>query len=641
MADSTINLKLSGLKEIKKELKELQYDLSQATDPKQMQELAERAGELQDNLNRANEQARVFSAGSPFEKSSNALGLMGSQLASMDFEGAAESAKLFAGSLKSISPAQISTQLKGLVSMVGTLSKAFISFGLSLLANPIFLIAAAIAALVAIILVVMNKLGILKPILKAIGEVFKYIMKVVDGLIAAFEELTDWLGLTANAAEDSAERQNAALEKTSELRKKHSETAINGMNHTIALMKIEGKDVAIAEAQKLKYIHGVAAAEQEDLKRRIDNHTYLGDLSDEELNKLKESLSEQTKAMRDASQSLEILRAENKKKVEDNAKKVHEGQAKDAEKRAADAKAYDQDRINAARLLRDLELELMEDSTQKELAKNQEKYKRLIEDTQKNEKLLASEKLATIALLKEEEFAQTKAINQKQDEELALSLQISRDKKLAAEVAAEQKRNDTMLAISNELAIKQKENATKALDQEKAYKDARLNLGSSLVVGLKGLDDLLSAAGVKTAGLQKTIALVQIATDTAKAISAVIAGAAAASAAGGPAAPFLLAGYIATGIGTVLSAVASAYTVLKKAPPLGGSVSGSAPTATSVSAATPQTNLFGSANQGNNVSSPKDVESGQQQMIVKAVVVESDITQSQNHVNKLKQNAFL
>ena len=681
MADSTINLKLSGLKEIKKELRELQYDLSQATDPKQMAELAEKAGELQDNLNRANEQARVFAAGSPFEKSSNALGLMGSQLMSLDFEGAAESSKLFASSLKSITPEQISTQLKGLVSMVGTLSKAFIQFGISLLMNPIFLIAAAIAALVAIILVIMNKLGILKPILKAIGDVFKYIMKIVDGLVAAFEMLTDWLGLTANAAEDSAERQNAALEKTSELRKRYSEEAINGMNHQIALMKVEGKDVAIAEAQKLKYIYGVAKAEQADLKRRIDNHTFLGDLSDEELNKLKESLSEQTKAMRTASQDLEVLRAENKKKVEENAKKVKEGQAKAYETSKAEAKQRAKDELDATRLLRDLEIELMTENIDKELAVNNEKYKRLIEDTNKNEKLNAETKAKVIsdyemlaadgrAKINQKRIDDEKAVQDKLNEfQKNANLQNEADEeaftdaynaklltKSQAEIQAVTDKYYNLIEQAKiygkdvvELERQQqaeldaiKENSRKEEKRkEQELRAAKVDLISQ---GLTATANLVSAfagkseaAQKKAFEIQKKISIAQAIVDTYKGANAAFNSMASIPVVG-PALGGIAAGFaIASGIANVkkISSTKFGSTSVSGG---GGASGGSAP---SVSGGTPQTNLFGQANQGNNVSSPKDVESGQQQMVVKAVVVESDITSSQNHINKIQNNAFL
>lgn len=155
---------------------------------------------------------------------------------------------------------------------------------------------------------------------------------------------------------------------------------------------------------------------------------------------------------------------------------------------------------------------------------------------------------------------------------------------------------------------------------------------------------MLAATGAETAGLQKTIALVQIATDTAKAISAVVAGATAAAAAGGPAAPFLIAGYIASGIATVTSAIASAYSALQAAPPLGGSVGGGgvggALSQAANSSQSPSVQLFGQNNDLNNLSGPQDVEATQQ-ITVKAVVSETEVTNTQNTIKKITESAAL
>jgi hypothetical protein len=58
-----------------------------------------------------------------------------------------------------------------------------------------------------------------------------------------------------------------------------------------------------------------------------------------------------------------------------------------------------------------------------------------------------------------------------------------------------------------------------------------------------------------------------------------------------------------------------------------------------VQPATPQTNLFGQSNNMNTVTSAQSVETGPQ--VIKAVVVESDITSSQNRVKRMEENATL
>jgi hypothetical protein len=218
-------------------------------------------------------------------------------------------------------------------------------------------------------------------------------------------------------------------------------------------------------------------------------------------------------------------------------------------------------------------------------------------------------------------------------------------------IKAEKERQDKLSAMfeeSNKNAAARREQDSKNYDDkvkndleiEKNYIDARKNLNATLIQGLSGLASFLEQQGVKTAGLQKVIALVQIATDTAKAISSVIAGATAAAAASGPGAPFVLAGYIASGIGIVLGAIGQAQKALKSAPSLGGSVGGGTPiSAPSGGAApsTPNVSLFGNNNNANNLSSSKSVEVIQ----VQAVVSETDMTNTQNKIKNIQQAAGL
>ena len=128
-------------KSLKAQLRELQQQLAN-TDPqtKKYQELSAAAGELKDKISDA-AQAVGTQAGGAFEKVSGSLGLVTSRIANLDFEGAAEGAKLLAQNITDIKPGDIANGVKGIGS-------AFVSVGRALLTNPIFLIGAAIAAAV-------------------------------------------------------------------------------------------------------------------------------------------------------------------------------------------------------------------------------------------------------------------------------------------------------------------------------------------------------------------------------------------------------------------------------------------------------------------------------------------------------------
>jgi hypothetical protein len=170
------------------------------------------------------------------------------------------------------------------------------------------------------------------------------------------------------------------------------------------------------------------------------------------------------------------------------------------------------------------------------------------------------------------------------------------------------------------------------LEQAEALRNAKLSIADNTVQGLQALGDLLSKNGQKNTAFQKTLALAQIAIDTAKAIASTIAGATQAAAAGGPAAPFLQIAYITSGIASVLASMAAARKALQE-PAIsqagGGGGSGSMPT---VSGLTPPA-----------IQSPQNTSSFllQDEANFKVYVLESDITNSQQGVQQNKKKALL
>jgi hypothetical protein len=123
---------------LKAQLRELQAQLAN-TDPQtqKYRDLSKAAGELKDKIQDASEAIRT-QAGGAFEKVSGSLGLVTSRIASLDFTGAAEGAKLLAQNISDIKPGDIADGIK-------SIGSAFASVGKALLTNPIFLIGAAIA----------------------------------------------------------------------------------------------------------------------------------------------------------------------------------------------------------------------------------------------------------------------------------------------------------------------------------------------------------------------------------------------------------------------------------------------------------------------------------------------------------------
>jgi hypothetical protein len=198
MNEVEIPLKITGIGAMKAELRDLKGAIADATDPKQMAELSARAGELKDKIGDANAAVNVFASGSKFEQVSNSIGGIKDSLLSLDFEEAQQKAQVFSQVLGKLNPADLAKGFGGLMGTMKTVGGAFVKLGATILANPIFLLVAAIVAIVIGIGFLLKKMGVLDAIMKVI-------MIPIQAMIDAFYALTDALGLTSHAEEEAAE----------------------------------------------------------------------------------------------------------------------------------------------------------------------------------------------------------------------------------------------------------------------------------------------------------------------------------------------------------------------------------------------------------------------------------------------------
>jgi len=697
-----IPIKLNGLAAIKSELRELKGELANATDPKQMQELAMRAGELKDQLADANEQVAVFASGSKFEQVSNSFGSMKDSLMSLDFEEAAGKAKMFQQTLGSISPATIGNSIKGLVSVVGSLSKAFIQFGISLLANPIFLLVAAIVAIVAVIALVMNKLGILKPILNAVGKVFGWIGDAIDMVVQAFKDLCDWLGLSNNAAEDAADAQAAAAEKTAAAYEEKSAAVVAGFDREIEMAKLDGQNTVYMEKQKQYWLLKTAAARLEAIKQKMIAARLSGDLDEEEILALRKSYNEQREVVKDSMHQIEVIDKTEANRKKEDAKKQSDESSKNAKsnadkqkeinaKKIEAEKKYQADRLAAARIYQDLDIQLMDEGVQKELKVSQIAYNRLIEDTQakvaktkqeQEEKLKLIEMYGLLAGDARDKINQKEAEKEKEKNAAIAAKQLEQQDLLwamkeAANQTAKEKEVADLLTKSEAdlLALGSSADAEVFVAEQTAQRIAEINAKYAeieRVNHLKSMTDKADIASKYAASvnalaegifamsnsygkqdekskearakrqfyIQKAMNLGMATIDGFKAITSSLAQSPIAI---GPVpspvgiASLAFAG--ATSVANIMKIASARYggkgTPTTTAPPTVGGGGGD----TSTQAATPSVNLFGANNNGNTFGANGQQQGGQ--MVVKAVVVESDITSVQNKMNKIQQSAVL
>lgn len=661
-----IPLKVTGIGAIKKELRDLKGELANATDPKEMARLAQKAGELSDKLKDANEQVKNFATGSKFEQVSNGIGGIKDSIMSLDFEEAAQKAKVFQSAVSGINSKDVSSAFKGLISTVGTLGQTFVKFGVMLLTNPIFLLVSVITAIVAGVVIFLNKIGVL-------SKAFELLMIPVNAAIQSFKDMTDWLGLTDFAGEEAAkneaarqeklaklqEEKNARLEAEREAQKKLSEAIKNQQLAQIDLLESQGKS-----AEKLK--KQVAEQELAEAKR---NKKYI------------EGFAEIAKTMGiEISQKTAIISADTE--IIKSQTKVNNVVNDGAEK----YKEYQKTRLDAARSIKDLEISLIKDATERELKENKIKYDRLIADLKTNEKLKADEKkrlteLYTTIQAEEDAKIQKKAKDEdlrRAQEMVDAFKEIENDKleKIKELQKLEYERRKEAIILVDGLNKTQYEKDKEALQEQlderlklvrgnaeqeakvradyakqsrlleiaeaEKRREAILSLATTTNEGLNQLGQLFINDQKKLEQFQKATALVQIGIDTAKAISSLVA-AAQANPFNGVSAGAAGIAQFATGIVQILTNMAKAKQLLTNptsSPNAGGGGLSGGGSATATAQATPSVNLFGQGNQLNQVGAPTSVETNQN-ITVQAVVSETDVTTTQTKIDKIKKNAEL
>jgi hypothetical protein len=445
MNEIEVPIKVTGIGAIKKELRDLKGELANATDSESIARLSQRAGQLKDQLADANEQVAIFASGSKFEQVNNGLDSIKSSIMSLDFAEAGDKAKLLTSTLKGINPADFAEQFKGfgkvigsLGSAVGVLTKQFLTFGLSLLANPIFLLVAVIVAIVAAILLVMHKMGILKKVIDAL-------MKPINDLIAGFKELTDWLGLTSYAAEENAAKMLEANEKIMESSKERQETIVGNFDYEIRMAKIYGQDTLDLELNKSKAIGSEAKSRLASSQKALDAQLALGDKADKEtVKKLKKAIKEENAIITDQRRERNAIVAQDRvdkqadaKKDLDNQKqnneKIAKANADAAKAAAAAAKKFAEDRLNAQRTIADLEIALIKNDNDREIATINEKYVRQMQELEKNESLTAAEKTRLAEL-----YNQQLAVDLKKQEQTVIDAEKAKQDKLTELIKANQ-----------------------------------------------------------------------------------------------------------------------------------------------------------------------------------------------------------
>jgi len=356
MNEVEIPLKITGIGAIKAELRDLKGQIADATDPESLRQLSMRAGELKDQLKDANEAVNVFASGSKFEQVSNSIGGIKDSLMSLDFEEANQKAQVFAGALGKLNPADLAKGMKGLMGTLSTVGGAFVKLGATILANPIFLLVAVITVIVVAIGFFLKKIGVLDAVLKAI-------MAPINAVIQGFKDLTDWLGLTDNAAEEnsaaikeSADQNIKSIQSEMAARKQLFDVTQNLSNEEISMIEQQTgltidryktkEDLDIEEIQRVQEQNDrrIEAFEQESSLNEEEQKEYDGlvNAKRDSVNKIIaleiQKVNNQKKLALDIDKQLANLSAKQIKNETERAKAMLDIQEKEALSKLAEAR---------------------------------------------------------------------------------------------------------------------------------------------------------------------------------------------------------------------------------------------------------------------------------------------------------------
>ena len=248
-----------GFKSAKAELRALQNQMLEMDQTsEEFKKASARAAELKDNIADLAQELSA-NAGNAFEQVSNNIGLFGDRIMSLDFKGAGIALSGFGNALGQLNFKTIKEELGGLIKGLGDMGKA-------LMANPIFLVAGAIGAVIAY----WDELS------KAVDNFTMSQDEAINAMMtsdAVMKEMESvkiqeaQIELLVRAVNDhtlSEEQRTSALQKVNKALKENGMEAINDINATNDI--INAKNNLILKLQqeakvrgKLKYLEELYA----------------------------------------------------------------------------------------------------------------------------------------------------------------------------------------------------------------------------------------------------------------------------------------------------------------------------------------------------------------------------------------------
>ena len=375
----------------------------------------------------------------------------------------------------------------------------------------------------------------------------------------------------------------------------------------------------------------IGALDKQFLAKKITEEQYNAQLAELKLNAVKKLSAEELLVLTQAAE----LKQKDMQQIEINA---------------------ENNRLAGEQMIADAKFAAMAEGTEKELLAQAAGYEKLRADALANVTLTEEQKKTLLAVYDEQEKAEIaaqQAVKQKTQEDLLLSLQEEATQLREAEnaqflldVEAANGNYETLELLKKAhedklLNIEAEANNAKVAEAAKE-RDAKLSLAKDTVDGLANLGGMLIKDQKKLEKFNKASALIQIGIDTARAISSLVAAAQSNPLNG---VTFGAAGIaqFASGIIQIVTNVVKAKQILSSpgsTPAAGGGGGGGGESTSSATALPQAAQLFGGANTGGTMSAGgNSSESGN--MTVTAVVSETQVTSTQQKINRINKSAEL
>lgn len=636
-------------------LDENQIKASQA----EIAKATQRAEELRQKVEDTKDSFAIISKDKGFERLGASFGQFASKLKDLDFEGLKNVSKEMNAASKAtsiFSKEGLGNAGKAIKDITGS----FATLGKVLLTNPIFLLASIIGAIISNFEKLKNAGGLVGKVFSAIGDSVNFIIEKV-------KELLDWLGLTNFKEQELAQKTAKAAEKRGAAYEKE-------YDRQIAAAQAAGKSTVELEINK-------QLALQETFKERqkfLEQEKESAGISKARSKEIEEELDNLAEQIKDSENAITVIRNTSERERQDKANEAA-NRIKENEQSVKEFITNVDNEIRKSKLdaqgqeIFDLELKYQKEF---ELAGKNAQLKAQLEKSFEIQKQAIVDKYLNIEAEKKRAAAEQANLDRIAAEDryfqLINELNVTQQQKEIDEVNA---RYDALFAAAEAAGqstaglIEQQQAEINGIVQKYRDKDKekKLEYNNSLISAEQNLADAkisIASSAVAIAGelgkksrkvqdavfiAEKAFAIARIVVDTQREI----AGIAAANAVLGPAgipitAAQVSAAKIRAGIGI---ATIAATTIGKFIGGGGGGAaaggSGSGGGAPSVSGgissatqATPSFSLFGQGNNQNNVNASGE-SNNPQNITVRAVVSETEITDTQNYMNKVRQSAVL